>query len=306
MRRAFRKVATWATTARLRPYAALVFAVASLVSGCAVGPDFAPPSAPQASGYSEKPLPSKTVSAKDAAGAAQHFVAKRDLPGDWWRIFGYAPLSALVERALKRNPDLRAAQSALRVAEANTAAAQGAFFPQVDGGLSAGRQKTGLGSTTGLASDTPTYNLFTGQVQVSYTPDVFGGTRRLVESLQAHADVERFQLEATYLTLTSHIVLAAIQEASLRGRIAATHKLIKIAKDLLHGLQAQFDAGAINELDIVTQQATLAQIEKACRRLNSNWRSSVTCSRLSRAVFRARGCRRSSNCEICACHEICR
>ncbi|HUZ33190.1 MAG TPA: efflux transporter outer membrane subunit [Xanthobacteraceae bacterium] len=237
--------------------------MATILSGCAVGPDFVPPHPPQASGYSAMPPSSRTVAAKDSAGTSQHFVMGRDLPGDWWRVFGYAPLGSLVERALNSNPDLRAAQAALRMAEANTAAAQGGFFPQADGSFAASRQKTGLGSTSGLATDTPTYNLFTGQVQVSYTPDVFGGTRRLVESLQAQANIERFQLEATYLALTAHIVLTSVQEASLRGQIAATHKLIKIAADLLHGLRAQFAAGAISEADIVTQEATLAQIEQS-------------------------------------------
>ena len=87
-------------------------------------------------------------------------------------------------------------------------------------------------------------------MQVSYTPDVFGGTRRNVESLQAQADNQRFQLEATYLTLTSNIVVAAVQEASLRGQIAVTYKLIKIATDLLHTLREQLSAGVISEVDI--------------------------------------------------------
>jgi NodT family efflux transporter outer membrane factor (OMF) lipoprotein len=234
----------------------------ALVSGCAVGPDFAPPPAPDVSGYTAKPLSPKTVAADDAAGAAQRFAIGRDLPGDWWRLFGSVPLKNLVQRALINNPDLVAAQAALRVAQANMAAGQGAFFPSVDGGLGASRQKTGDGSTVGLATEPATFNLFTGQVQVSYTPDVFGATRRTVESLQAQADRQRFQLEATYLTLTANIVVAAVQEASLRGQIAVTYKLIRIATDLLQTLREQLNAGAISESDILTQEAALAQIEQ--------------------------------------------
>jgi outer membrane protein TolC len=87
------------------------------------------------------------------------------------------------------------------------AAAQGAFFPSIDGGFAASRQKTGPATPVGLATEPSIFNLFTGQVAVSYTPDVFGGTRRTVESLQAQEDNQRFQLEATYLTLTANIVL---------------------------------------------------------------------------------------------------
>jgi NodT family efflux transporter outer membrane factor (OMF) lipoprotein len=234
----------------------------AFVSGCAVGPDFAPPASPDVNGYTSKPLPRQTAASDDAAGAAQHFAIGRDIPGDWWRVFGSRPLSDLVQRALTNNPDLAAAQAALRVAQANTAAAQGAFYPSIDGGLGASRQKNGVGSPVGIQTESSTYSLFTGQVQVSYTPDVFGATRRTVESLQAQAANERFQLEATYLALTANIVLAVIQEASLRGQIAVTHKLIRIATELLNTLREQQSAGAVSDAEILAQEAALAQIEQ--------------------------------------------
>ncbi len=241
----------------------LAVAATAVVSGCAVGPDFKVPPAPDVSGYTPQPLPTQTATAGDAAGGPQRFVIGRDLPGDWWRLFGSPELKSLVERAVQNNPDLAAAQAALRVAQANVAAGAGAFLPSVDGSFGASRQKTGIASTNGLNQDTPTYNLFTSQVQVSYTPDVFGGTRRSVESLQAQRDNQRFQLEATYLTLTSNVVVAAVQEASLRGQIEAAHRLIKIETDVLHVLRDQLSAGVISEAEISTQQATLAQTEQA-------------------------------------------
>jgi len=235
---------------------------AAHVSGCAVGPDFVHPPAPDVSGYTPKPLPARTAGADNAVGAAQRFANGRDIPGDWWSLFRSWQLRSLVERALKNNPDLTAAQAALRVARANTAAGQGAFFPSIDGGLGASRQKNGVGSNVGVQQESQLYSLFTGQVQVSYTPDVFGATRRTVESLQAQADNQRFQLEATYLALTANIVVAAVQEAALRGQIAVTYKLINIATDSLHLLRDQAKLGAISEVDILAQEAALAQIEQ--------------------------------------------
>jgi NodT family efflux transporter outer membrane factor (OMF) lipoprotein len=242
-----------------------VFAVGAtaILSGCAVGPDFKSPLAPDVSGYTQKPLPAQTVAAGDSAGGPQRFVAGRDLPGDWWRLFGSPELKNLVDRAVQNNADLAAAQAALRVAHANMLAGAGAFFPSLDGSFGANRQKTGVASTSALNQESATYSLFTSQVQVSYTPDVFGGTRRSVESLQAQSDNQRFQLEATYLTLTSNVVVEAIQEASLRGQIAATYKLIKVETDVLHVLRDQLSAGVISEVEISTQEATLAQTEQA-------------------------------------------
>ncbi len=242
--------------------------VAALVCGCAVGPDFVPPAPPDVAGYNAGRAPTRTVGAAVPGGEAQRFLNGRDIPGDWWRLFGSQPLRTLTERALKNNPDLAAAQAALRIAQANLAAGRGAFFPTIDGNFSTSRQSfpvtPPVPDENGNLSLPPsgTFNLFTGQVTVSYTPDVFGGVRRNVESLQAQSDNQRFQLEATYLTLTSNIVVAAVQEASLRGQIEATQSLIKIGNDVLRLLRTQFNLGQISESDVVAQEAAVAQIEQ--------------------------------------------
>jgi len=118
-----------------------VIATVLLLAGCAVGPDFMRPPAPDVSGYERGRSPATTVSANVAGGEAQRLVSGRDIPGEWWRLFRSQPLKTLIEDALKNNYDLQAAQAALRVARENVAAGVGAFFPSVDGGFSATRQK---------------------------------------------------------------------------------------------------------------------------------------------------------------------
>ena len=66
------------------------------------------------------------------------------------------------------------------------------------------------------------YNLFTPQVSVSYVPDVFGLNRRTVESLQAQEQGVRYQMIATYTTLTANVVVTAIQEGAVQMQIDAT------------------------------------------------------------------------------------
>ena len=92
-------------------------------------------------------------------------------------------------------------------------------------------------------------------------PDVFGLNRRQVESLEAQGEFQRFQLEAAYLTLTSNVVAAAVQEASLRAQIAATQKIIEIAKKLLDIQRRHLALGYVTGLDVAAQEASLAQIE---------------------------------------------
>jgi NodT family efflux transporter outer membrane factor (OMF) lipoprotein len=236
--------------------------MAALVGGCAVGPDFIAPAPPDVAGYTAGRAPASTVGADVHGGEAQRFLNGRDIPGDWWHVFGSRGLMTLTERAVKNNPDLAAAQAALRVAQANLAAGKAALFPSVQGEFDASRQSIGSVIAPSTNSGATLFNLYTGQVSVSYTPDVFGGIRRNIESLQAQSDNQRFQLEATYLTLTSNIVVAAVQEASVRGQIDATQSLIKIANDVLKLLRTQFDAGQIAQSDVVAQEAALAQIEQ--------------------------------------------
>ena len=191
---------------------------ALLLSGCAVGPNFERPAPPGVPGYTAGPLAQQTASADVAGGEAQRFVQDLDIPGQWWTLFHSTALNTLVEEAVKRNPTLPAAEAALRQAWENVYAAQGAFFPTAVVSYSPSRNKTATGVVfTAASSGPPFFTLHTAQVVVTYAPDVFGGTRRQVESLAATAEFQQFQLEAAYLTLTSNVVAAAVQEASLRG-----------------------------------------------------------------------------------------
>lgn len=232
-----------------------------LLTGCVVGPDFVRPTAPTVDRYTQQLLPAQTSSVEVKGGEAQHFVENMDIPGQWWALFHSKPLNDLIERALKANPDLEAAKAALRGAWENVYAQQGAFFPSVDASFNPTRQKAAAVLSSPLANGNNPYSLHTAQVAVAYAPDVFGGTRRQVESLKAQADSQRFQLEAAYLTLTSNVVAAAIEEAALRGQIEATGKIIEFQSTSLALLKRQYELGQIATLDVVAQEAALAQTQ---------------------------------------------
>jgi len=235
----------------------------TLMAGCAVGPDFQRPAAPAVSGYAREPLPAKTVSADIAGGEEQSFALDRDIPEQWWTLFQSPQLNALIEKALKASPTLVAAQAALRQAVELVYAQQGVFFPTLQAGFSPSRQKASNALSPPLNTNQLLYNLFTTQVSVGFTPDVFGGNRRQVESLKAQADSQRFQLQAAYVTLTSNVVTATVQEASLKAQIAATKEIIGIISKSLGLVQRQFDLGYAARLDLAAQEAALAQVQQA-------------------------------------------
>ena len=242
-------------------FTAMVVFIGTAVAGCSVGPDFEKPKAPNVSSYDAGGMPEKTLAAEADGGQEQKFVQGKDIPADWWKIFRSEDLNKLIEQSLKSNPSLQAAQAALESAEENLYAGRGSFLPSVSAGGSAVRQKTS-GSTFGaLNPDGFIFNLFNASVGVAYNFDLFGGTRRAVEALSANVDYERFNFEAANLTLTSNVVTAAVQEASLRAQISAMKEIIEADRKQLDAMKQQLALGGISNVPVMTQTAALAQNE---------------------------------------------
>ena len=232
-----------------------------MLSSCAVGPNFRRPLPPLVSRYTTEKLPAQTASAPTTGGKTQHFVSAQNIPAQWWEIFHSEPLNRLIQTAIRANPDLQAAEAALRVAAENTLAQRATFFPSVGANLNPTRHLTAHTLSSIVFSNAFLYTLNTAQVTVSYVPDVFGGNRRQLESLEAQTEAECFQREAVYLTLTSNVVLAVIQEAALRSQIKATRRIIAITAQQLRMMVEQREAGQIGAADVSAQEALLAQMQ---------------------------------------------
>jgi NodT family efflux transporter outer membrane factor (OMF) lipoprotein len=228
------------------PHLAAIGALLSalMLSACAIGPDFKTPEPPPAQGY----IPGQTI-----AGSS-------DVPGRWWERFRSQPLNRLIDDGLAHNTDLQAAEAAVRVAQANALAQRTALFPEFTASFDSNRQQVPTRTlTTDAASGRSIYSVHTAQVSVGFDPDIWGGTRRLVESAEAVAEAQTFQREGIFLTLSANIALAAIQEASLRGQIAATRRLIDIQTQSLNVLKLQNERGQIALPDVVAQETAVAQ-----------------------------------------------
>ena len=240
--------------------ACLGFALATL-TGCAVGPDFTRPTVPDASTYTHTPI-EKAVAAPIRGGNAQRLVSGQDIPAQWWNLFHSPTLDAWIAAALAHNPGIDAAEAALRQAQENVYAQHGAYIPQVNLALGASRERDATGTLSPTAASGASYlNLRTAQVTVGYVPDVFGGNRRAVESLQAQEDTQRYALIATRVTLASNVAAGAIELAALREQIRATQAAISAQRGLLGLMRRQFAAGAIAEAAVIAQQAALAQTQ---------------------------------------------
>ena len=232
-----------------------------LLSSCAVGPNYTRPSAQLPEHYTATTLGTKTASTSIKFGKAQHLIANKDIPAQWWELFHSKPLNELIAASLQHNPNVGVAQAALRGSLENIYAQRGSFYPFVGASFSAAPQQTSRILQSVLAANKYNFSLYTGQVYAAYTLDLFGGMRRQYESLIAQAEFQTLQLEATYLTLTSNVVYAVIQEAALRGQITATKNIIASQSRILAILQQQLKLGDVSLSDVATQEAALAASE---------------------------------------------
>jgi NodT family efflux transporter outer membrane factor (OMF) lipoprotein len=219
------------------------------LTGCAVGPNFKAPRTPATDRYLRSDLP-------------QSFASGADVPYEWWKVYGCPPLDAVVDSALRGSPTVQAAQAALRQANELVKAQRATLFPTVQADYAPSRQRNAVGTLAPtLSSGQPVFTLQTAQVNVSYMLDVFGGNRRQIESEQALADNERYDLEAAYLALTSNIVAGAIEEAGLRAQIQANEDIVRSERDGLDILNRQLALGSIAQTAVMAQQAALAAAE---------------------------------------------
>jgi len=253
----------------LKPFVSRILAgvaicIGAVLGGCAVGPDYHRPVAPAVSSYTGSPAATTVTTSNVLAGAAQHFANGADIPKNWWTLFHSPALNELIELSLSNNPDLKAAHAALSAARENVLAQRGNYFPTVSGNFSATRQKQS--EALAPAPNFPAvpnefqYNLFTPQLGISYSPDVFGANRRSMESVQAQEQAVRYQMAAVYTTLTANVVVTAIEEAANGTQIKATRELINLNSNMLQILRYQMTKGYASRLDVVAQESQLAQV----------------------------------------------
>lgn len=238
---------------RRRPVMAAL-SLFTLVSGCAVGPDFTSPAAPDVAAYTAQPE-------AGAAAGGQQLQAGADIPAQWWRLFHSEALDQLVRQALDANPTLEQARASLRQAtEDLNAETGGRLLPSVDANVSAARQKVDPSAYGVPVSELPPpFTLYNASIDVSYTLDLFGGNRRALEGMAAQVDYRAHELQAARMSLAANVVTAAIRQADLSERLAATRELLDAQLRQQDIMRQRLAAGGIAEADLRNQELLVAQ-----------------------------------------------
>lgn len=258
------RTASFSRPSAPRPALAAAFTVLTLISGCAVGPDYHAPAKPADDAYS---INSSTTGDTDTSAEhgresipRQAFERAGKVRSDWYKVFGSDKLDALIGRAVQDSPTLAAGRARIKAAHEVVKQNEGALYPQigVNGGYTRNRV-TGAQFGITQSSFTNVFNLYQAQATASYDLDLFGKTRRQIEASNAKLDEQQYQVVDTYVTLINNVVATAIAEAGLNAAIQTTRDIAKSQANALDIVRKQIQYGAAIDADATQIQTQLAR-----------------------------------------------
>ena len=170
---------------------------------------------------------------------------------DWWKRFGSAELSELVEQAQKSNLEIAAAVARVRQAEAQAQIAGVPLVPAIDFSADANRDLP-LGRNGSARSSSGAL------LQIAYEIDFWGKNAASLAAAEAALKANRYDRQTVALTVTSGIVSTYLQVLSLHDRLAIAQEHVRNAEHVLLLVQAQQSAGAASPLDLARQRSAVA------------------------------------------------
>lgn len=232
-------------------FAALL--VASLSTGCAVGPDYVQP---------DLPLPERF----QGQTAADHRLAKSSADlATWWTGFGDPRLTRFVTLALEQNLDLAQASARVTQARAGLGAANAALLPSGNVAGQAARAYQSVETQLGhVLNSTPGFdrygNAYEANIGASWEMDVFGGLRRGREAALAEYQSSEAGAVATRLAVAAQTADIYITLRGLQARLDVARRQVQTQQELLSTIKLLFGKGLAAELQVRQAEGALAQV----------------------------------------------
>ncbi len=234
--------------------------VATLLAGCAVGPNYHTPRVPTPQHYAE------AAASANGTGAA---AAPQVDPATWWHSLGDPELDSLVARAVADNPDLRVALDRLQAARVYEAAIIGTVLPDAEASAGAGRG-TGSDLTRGRAStalrsadDTAGLQHLNeiGGFDSVWELDIFGRYRRGIEAARYDEQATRAARNAVLVSVIADVARAYVELRGLQVRASVLDSAVAVLRESLRIVGIRYQRGITNELDVTLATRELATLE---------------------------------------------
>ncbi|MBK5961754.1 RND transporter [Rhodoplanes elegans] len=220
---------------------------ATLLAGCAVGPDYHAP---------EIALPLQWANAPKQTPAAPRDLAR------WWLGLNDRTLDALMDEAVAGNLDVATAKARVREARANRKQAIAALLPTVAGSDSLTRNRTGNSapSDTAPISGSP-YTLYQAGFDASFELDIFGANKRSLEASTRALEAAFDDLDATLLTLLGDVASTYAEARGYQARVALARRTATSQRETAALTKSKFDAGSASAVDVAKAVAQAASTE---------------------------------------------
>lgn len=219
------------------------------LGACTVGPDYVAPDIRIAPEWS---VPAD-VSAVDA---------------QWWRGLGDPQLAELIEAAVRSNLDLREAEARLREARANRDAVHGRTLPEVGAAASATQGRVSENGQLPVAS-IPGFNrdatLFDFGFDASWEIDLWGRTRRAIESAEARAEAAEEARRGVLMSVVAEVARSYVELRAAQARRASAATDAEAQARIARLVGERYRAGEASRFDFARadaqSQATAAAID---------------------------------------------
>jgi NodT family efflux transporter outer membrane factor (OMF) lipoprotein len=213
----------------------LTVASVAAVAGCTVGPHY----------RGAPPVAANAVHAAAFNRAPKDVVSPSPAVATWWAALGDPKLTELIETALARSPDIRAAQARLRQSRAGLREKQRDALPK--GSASAAYLHAHLPSTPLGVGSADLYNV---GFDATWEIDLFGGTRRAVEAASAEAAAVEADLADTHVQLAAEVAQAYVDLRDQQQRIALVRESAELEQQILTLTQQRRERGVASDLDV--------------------------------------------------------
>jgi multidrug efflux system outer membrane protein len=231
-------------------HTALAAAVAAALSACGtIGPDFKAPQGVETAAYRHAPVNQANETAR--------------LPADWWTVFGDQTLNTLEQRALHDNPNVRAAAQRLVQAQAQLGVVRAGQLPSVNVQAGVSNSRTSAETSQGLALGHRSIegNNYSAGVGFSWELDLWGRVRRIVEAADAQALAAQDDRDGVMLMLSSQVATTYWQLRGLDAELAILRNALATRRESQELIEARFNAGLSNELDVSRTRIERANAE---------------------------------------------
>jgi NodT family efflux transporter outer membrane factor (OMF) lipoprotein len=235
----------------------MLLAAALLVSGCTVGPNYHRPTAPAAPAFKE----SAVVPPPDLPGGGWKQVGPNDsaIRPNWWEIYQDPQLDKLEQQVAVSNQTLKASYEQYMQARAAIQFYRSQYYPTVQVGPSATRERQSSNRPLYVTGSKSTYNDLFLQGQVAWEPDLWGSIRRQVESQRATTQATAADLANVDLSLRSELATDYFELRGLDTQQRLLDNTVQQYEQYLELTKTRFVGGVATDSDVALAQTQLDQ-----------------------------------------------